>query len=112
MNDRLRFVIILHHIVTVFNIAILITAPIAGAEPSNAVSVSQIPLREGLTIVAPYRTERGDFEMITTVTKADARAVTLTLSTDQRTRCAVRVLGNPGRFCAVMSCAKTWSATT
>jgi outer membrane protein OmpA-like peptidoglycan-associated protein len=45
---------------------------------------TQIPLREGLTIVRAYRNTSGDFEAITTVTHVDATNVTIALSTDEQ----------------------------
>jgi outer membrane protein OmpA-like peptidoglycan-associated protein len=63
------------------------------AQPSSPVPRPQVPLREGLTIVATYQVQYrpGDFESITTVTNVDAKAVTVTLSTDQPIRCAGRL---------------------
>ena len=96
MNDRVRFIFGFLHYIFMMNVAILITVPIAAAESSTPVLISQIPLREGLTIVsAQHDPARGDFEPIITVTKADEQAVIVTLSTGEPTICTEQgELGN------------------
>lgn len=86
MNNRSRGTI-LPHIIVLLNVAILITAPIADADPSSSAPIAQVPLREGLTIVAAHHDPAGDFEPMTTITKIDERTVTVTVSTDQPSRC-------------------------
>ena len=73
-------------------VLVLVTTPIAAAQSSSPVLVTEIPLREGLTTVAAYHKDQGDFELIKTVTKVDARAVTVTLSTDEPTACPRKLL--------------------
>lgn len=81
------FAILLFNGIVVLNVTVLITATIVVAEPSSPALISQIPLVEGLTIVAAHHDPAGDFEPITTVTKIDERTVTVTVSTDQPSRC-------------------------
>jgi len=74
-------------LLTIASLAVTIEcmATIWAAELSNP--VHQVPLREGLTIVAAHHDPAGDFEPITTITKVDARSVTVTTSTDEPSRC-------------------------
>jgi outer membrane protein OmpA-like peptidoglycan-associated protein len=86
MNNRLRLSIIMLYLIAAF--------AVAAAQLPSAMSLPQVPLREGLTIVeAEHVSGRGDYEPITTVTNADPSTVTLTLSTNQPTRCAGQVGG-------------------
>lgn len=78
---------ILLHIIVVLNMTTLNSVPSAVAQPSSRVPMLQVPLREGLTIVAAHHDPAGDFEPITTITKIDAKSVTLTASTDEPSSC-------------------------
>jgi outer membrane protein OmpA-like peptidoglycan-associated protein len=78
-------------------ISTLLLATTAAAQPSRLPPAPQVPLREGLTIVAAYHSPtRGDYETIRTVTHVDARAVTVTLSTDEPTSCLGQVAESTG----------------
>jgi outer membrane protein OmpA-like peptidoglycan-associated protein len=56
----------------------------ASAVPQAPQSAApKIPLREGLTIVGAYRNDKGDYENIRRVTRADTTSITVELSTDQ-----------------------------
>jgi outer membrane protein OmpA-like peptidoglycan-associated protein len=68
------------------------------AETSSHVLISKIPLREGLTIVVAHSDPaRGDYEPILTVTRVDAKAITVTISTDEPSRCTEQVRNLDGR---------------
>ena len=95
MNNQSR-IAILPGIVAVLNVAILITVPIAPAEPPSSASIAQVPLREGLTLVTASQQDRGDFEIIKTVTKVDAKAITVTVVSDEPTFCGEEVFGRDG----------------
>ena len=77
-------------------LAALLLAPAVSAQ-SRAPGPPQVPLREGLTIVEAYHhPDRGDFEPIVTITRADADGVTATVSTDEPANCGARSGQGPG----------------
>jgi outer membrane protein OmpA-like peptidoglycan-associated protein len=76
--------------------AALVVVPLGAQGPSAGAAI-QIPLREGLTVVAAYRVPPGhnippgDYEPIVTVIRVDATDITVALSTDeQRDACRDR----------------------
>lgn len=71
-------------------------AKLAAAETSMLALTSQVPLREGLTLVTASQQDRGDFEMLKTVTKVDAKAVTVTVLSEEPTACGEELFGRHG----------------
>lgn len=71
-------------------------AKLAAAETSMLALTSQVPLREGLTLVTASQQDRGDFEIIKTVTKVDAKAITVTVLSEEPTVCGGEVFGRDG----------------
>jgi outer membrane protein OmpA-like peptidoglycan-associated protein len=81
-------------------VALLMCAAAAAPFAAHAAAAtgSKVPLREGLTVVTAYRNTSGDFEAITTVSRIDATAVTITLSTDEQAdTCRDRAQSGRGR---------------
>ncbi len=85
------------HIIGMVPAAMLIPATIAAAEPLSSGLISQVPLREGLTIVAVGNFGSGDYELIQTVTSVDAKAITVNLRSEELSFCAGKMFGGPGK---------------
>ena len=68
-------------VVLAFSLVVDMTLRAQTPRPSS----SQVPLREGLTMVRAYHNTSGDYESITTVTHVDATSITVALSSDEST---------------------------
>ncbi|MCW5793685.1 MAG: OmpA family protein [Nitrospira sp.] len=97
MNSRLRFPGVVLYLIALAGFTIPIAETVMAVEPSRPVYIFQVPLVEGLTIVIADRYAGGDFELIKTVTSVDAKAITVTVLSDEPTVCAGEVFGRHGR---------------